>query len=382
MPMTLEEFAQERIEGLQQKNRLRKLQNIENISGVEVIKNGKRLVSFCGNDYLGLSQHPQVIKAAMDAARKYGTGAGASRLVTGNFPLYDEIEHLLAEMKQTESACVFGSGYLANIGAIPVLVGKGDLIIADRLVHSCIYAGVNLSGADLRLYKHNDLANLKSILEKYRIIYQNCLIITETVFSMDGDVAPMEGICKLAKTHNAWVMSDDAHGFGVVKQENHADIQMGTLSKAVGAYGGYICAKQQVMDYIKSSARSLIYSTALPPAIIASAIAAIKIIRDDSELCKKPLRKAQLFTKTLGLPTAQSAIVPLIVGSEKKALEISASLEKAGFLVTAIRPPTVPNNTSRLRFTFSALHKDSDIERLAGLCKDYIDSSTNLSEVS
>lgn len=333
--------------------------------GVFVVRGGNELVSFSCNDYLGLSSYPRVINAASEALKKYGTGAGASRLVTGDCPLYNELESLLAEYNGTQTSVVFGSGYLANIGTIPALMGKNDLIIADKLAHACIIDGGKLSGATILRFAHNNMAHLRMLLEANRAEYQNCLIITETVFSMDGDVAQLAELSVLAKEFNAWLMTDGAHSFTpATSNQQLTTVKMGTLSKAAGSYGGYVCGSKTLVEYLKNAARSLIFSTALPPASLAASIEALKIMKEEPELCKKPLENARLFTKTLNLPEAQSAIVPLILEENDKALTVAGALAENGFLVSAIRPPTVPENTARLRFTFSALHTKEQIESL------------------
>lgn len=327
---------------------------------------GKQYISFSCNDYLGLIHHPKLQEAAMQAAQDYGAGAGASRLLTGNHPLYASLEAKLAKFKGTEAACVFGSGYLANIGAIPALVSHGDVIFADRLVHACMLDAARLSGAKLVRFRHNDAEDLQAKLEKHRHAYRHALIATETVFSMDGDVAPMREISALAKQHDAWSMTDNAHGLGAMLDMGGAlaDVQMGTLSKALGSYGGYICGSKELVEWLQTAARSLLFSTALPPSVIATASAALDILEDEPERCKLPQERARQFTKELGLPEAQSNIVPLLLGEEALALRASDALKEAGFLVMAIRPPTVPEGTARLRFAFSALHAEADIARL------------------
>ena len=364
----LDEILQQKLKVLEAKHQRRRVVVTEPVSGVKVRRGGRELISFSGNDYLGLSQHPEVIAAAGAALEKYGAGAGASRLVTGNHPLYEELEAALAAYKGTEAACVFGSGYLANIGIIPALIGKNDLLIADKLAHACALDAARLSGADLMRFAHNNIEHCRMILEENRREYQHCLIFTETVFSMDGDRAPLKELQKLAKEFDAWLMTDDAHGLGIVKSEK-CDIEMGTLSKAAGTYGGYVCGSKVLIDYIKTAARSVIFSTALPPAVVAASIAALKIMPKDGA---KVLSKSRLFTQRLGINEAESAIVPVIVKETEKALKLSALLEEKGYLVAAIRPPTVPENTARLRFTFSALHETQDIEKVAEIVKEHL----------
>jgi 8-amino-7-oxononanoate synthase len=365
----LDDIISQKLQVLEAKHLKRSLKLTRAIDGVLVDRGGKQYISFSDNDYLGLTRHPQVVEAARKALETHGAGAGASRLVTGNHPLYEELELALAKYKGTEAACVFGSGYLANIGAIPALVGKGDLIVADRLVHACMIDAARLSGATLMRFAHNNTEHCRMILEANRNEHQQCLILTETVFSMDGDRAPLHALKDLARQFDSWLMTDDAHGFGVLPVGPAADIQMGTLSKAAGSYGGYICGSQELIDYLKTAARSLIFSTALPPATVAASIAAVDIIASDAELTKRPLANAQYFTSLLGIKEAESAIVPIVLKENDKAVAASALLEEQGFLVTAIRPPTVPENTARLRFAFSALHEKSQIKAVAAIVK-------------
>lgn len=363
----LDDIVRQKTAILEHRGQKRSLVPSERGVGVRVERGGKALISFSCNDYLGLSHHPEVIKAASAALAQYGAGAGASRLVTGNCPLYDELENLLAEQKGTEAACVFGSGYLANIGTIPALVGAGDLILADKYIHACMIDAARLSGATLMRFAHNNLDHCKMLLEANRHEHQNCLILTETVFSMDGDRAPVRALKALANASGSWLMTDDAHGLAT---ESLAEVQMGTLSKAAGSYGGYVCGSKALIDYLKTAARSLVYSTALPPATLAASIAALRIMKAQPELVQQPLQHAKHFTSLLGLPVAQSAIVPVILKENDKALAASKYLEERGFLVSAIRPPTVPENTARLRFTFSALHETKDIEAVAAIIKE------------
>lgn len=338
---------------------------------VRMIRNGRNYISFSCNDYLGLTHHPKVIAAAHAALDQYGTGAGASRLVTGNNPLYHELEKALATCKGTEAALVFGSGYLANLGTIPALVGPGDLILADKLSHACMLDAARLSGATVLRFAHNNLDHCRLLLESHRAEHHHCLILTETVFSMDGDCAPLQALRHLADTFDAWLMTDDAHGFGVLPQAlSPAHIQMGTLSKAVGNYGGYLCGSNLLITYLTTAARSLIFSTALPPATLAAALAAVQIIASEPERVAMPLRHARHFTNLLGLAPASSAIVPLLLKENEKALAASCLLEARGYLVAAIRPPTVPENTARLRFAFTSSHETADVEAIATIIKE------------
>lgn len=334
-------------------------------------RGGRELVSFSCNDYLGLSADPRVVAASVEATRRYGAGAGAARLVTGNHPLYDALEQRLAALKETGQAVVFGSGYLANVGILPVLVGPRDLILMDELCHSCLMTGAALSRARIERFRHNDVEHVAELLAAQRRDHRRCLLVTEGVFSMDGDVAPLPELAALAARYDAWLMTDDAHALGVIgggKGSAHAfdprpdvPLEMGTLSKAVGAYGGYLCASEPVAELIRNRARSFVYSTGLPPGVVAAAIAALDIIAEEPERGRAALEHARRFTGALGLPDAESAIVPIVLGSAERALAASAELERRGFLVTAIRPPTVPPGTSRLRFAFSAAHRAEDV---------------------
>jgi 8-amino-7-oxononanoate synthase len=378
---SLDVFAGDKLAGLE-RAQLRRRPVVTARDGIWVERDGRRLLSFSCNDYLNFSQHPQVIAAAVDAIKRYGVGAGASRLVTGNHPLYEDLEIRLARLKGSEAACVFGSGYLANTGIIPAVVGSDDLVLVDELAHSCIHAGAKLSGAQVHLYRHCDPSHAETILVQHRGARKRALIATDGVFSMDGDVAPLAALVPLARRFDAWLLSDDAHGLGVVGGGRGSafvngtalspidvPLQAGTLSKAVGAYGGYLCASHAVIDLMRTRARTFIYSTGLPPAIVAAAVAALELIENNPAYVAEPLRKARLFARALNLPEAQSAIVPVIVGDAAAALAASDLLRDCGFLVVAIRPPTVPAGTARLRFAFTARHDDADIARLAEIVR-------------
>jgi 8-amino-7-oxononanoate synthase len=361
------------VDNLEQQDLLRRLSETKRVGPVDVLRDGKRLISFSCNDYLNLSQHPDIKAAAIAATEQYGAGSGASRLVTGNHPLYGELERKLADLKGTDDACVFGSGYLANTGIIPALIGADDMVVVDELSHACIYAGSRLSAGEVHVFRHNDVDHLREILGHHRANHTHAMIVTDRVFSMDGDLAPVDDLSRIADEFDAWLMTDDAHGIGVVTNNRGATpLQMGTLSKAVGAYGGYLCASQPVIDLIRTRCRTLIYSTGLPPGVVAAAIAAVDLFRSDPEFAAQPLRKARAFTKALGLKQAMSPIVPIILGSTERTMEASRLLQDEGFLVIAIRPPTVPDGTARLRVTFSAAHEDADISRLVDIIKTKI----------
>lgn len=376
---SLDAFAADKLTALDARSLRRRLKPTRRLDGAVVERDGRRLISFSCNDYLNLSHHPAVRAAAAEAALNYGAGAAASRLVTGDHPLLGDLEKRLARLKGTEAACVFGSGYLANTGVIPTFAGPGDLILIDELAHACIWAGAKLSGARTIAFRHNDVADLERLLKTERGAARHALVATDGVFSMDGDIAPLDQLSALCNAHDAWLLSDDAHGVGVLAEGRGSaalfpgaeiPLQMGTLSKALGSYGGYVCGSLAVIDLLKTRARTVIYATGLPPACAAAALASLDIIESQPALTALPLAKARAFTDALGLPPAQSPIVPVVIGSAEAALEASARLEAEGYLVVAIRPPTVPEGTARLRIAFSAAHSDADVMRLADLVAD------------
>lgn len=361
---SVEAFAAARLKSLEADGLRRDLHPTDRKMNGMAVRGGRALISFCDNDYLGLSTRPELAAAAAAAARAHGVGAGASRLVTGDNSLNRLLEARIAEVKGLPAARVFGSGYLANIGAIPVLVGPGDLIVMDELAHSCLHAGAKLSGAEIRLFAHNDAEEAARRLQDRQ---GRALVVTETVFSMDGDLAPLDALAAVCREHGAWLMTDDAHGFGIVDDPNPAQIQMGTLSKAVGGYGGYVAGPAAFADLLTSRARSFVYTTGLPPPVLAAALAALDIMKAEPALRTACIDNARLFGSLLGRNDVNSAIVPVIFGDADRAMQASCRLAAEGFLVSAIRPPTVPAGTARLRFTFSATHKPDDIRRLAAL---------------
>lgn len=378
-PQNLDQFAADKLASIAERGLTRQLIDTDRTGAIHLRRNGRNYISFCCNDYLNLSRHPEVQAASAAAAQEFGAGAGSSRLVTGNHSLLAKLERALADFKETEDCVVFGSGYLANLGIIPTLVGPGDVVLADTLSHACLLAGARISGATELVFRHNDLEHLADLLAQHRAEHTNCLIITDGVFSMDGDRAPVTALASLADRHSAWLMTDDAHGLGTLNDgkgsaiENgvraNIPLQMGTLSKAAGSYGGYLCCSKTVADLIRNRARTLIYSTGLPPATVGASIKALEIIATDTERTRRPLENARHFCRMLNLPEAESPIVPLILGAPEKSLNAAAALEKAGFLVSAIRPPTVPQGTARLRLTFTAEHTRKDVEALANVIR-------------
>jgi 8-amino-7-oxononanoate synthase len=381
-PSSLDGFAARKLAGLERRNLRRKLVETACQDAVRVQQGDQTLINFCSNDYLGLAHHPEVIAAARDATAQHGTGSGASRLVTGGHPLLFELERRLAAFKGTQDCIVFGSGYLANLAITPALAGSTDLVLVDELAHACLHAGAQLSRARVQTFKHNDMADLAAKLEAGRGDARHAMILTDGVFSMDGDLAPLPQMQALARIHDAWLLTDDAHGIGVVaagRGSAHAfgapvdvPLQMGTLSKALGSYGGYVCASHDVCELLRTRARPLVFTTALPPASVAAALKSLDLIQADPDMCDRPLALARRFCAALGLAKPVSPILPVVLGNETAALDASARLRQSGFLVAAIRPPTVPKGTARLRITFSAAHAEADVDRFATTLADIL----------
>ena len=378
---TLTAFAQTKIDQLSAVSLMRTLKPTARLDGVMVERGGRRLISFSCNDYLGLSHHPEVKAAAIRAIETYGAGSGASRLITGDNPLFAELEARLAALKGTESACVFGSGFLANAGLIPTFIGPDDLVLADELAHACIWTGAKLTGGRTVAFRHNDVADLEAKLAEHRPAAGRALVATDGVFSMDGDIAPLDAISRACRAHDAWLLVDDAHGLGVVGDgtgtakmfpEARVDLQMGTLSKAVGGYGAYVCATRPVIDFIKTRTRTVVYSTGLPPANVAAAMAALDVMAREPERVAAPLARARRLTTALNLPPAESAVVPIVLGEAQTALAAARDLEDQGLLVVPIRPPTVPAGTARLRLAFSAEHTEAQVDRLAEAVRPWL----------
>lgn len=325
---------------------------------------GRTLINFSSNDYLGLSQHPSLIAASQSALLKYGTGSTASRLVCGSLDLAHELEATIAALKKTEASITFANGYTTAMGTIPAIVGKGDTVILDKLSHACLIDAAKLSGATLRVFPHNDLDKLTKILS---CASGRILIVTESVFSMDGDVCPLSEIIELKERFNAYLLLDEAHALGVLGEtgmglaeelglQERIDFQMGTLGKALGSAGGYLAANQEWVDLLINKARSLIYSTAPPPAQIAASLAALNLLTTEEG---KNIR--QTLARNLAKFEARTPIIPLIMGENSTALAASAQLLEEGFLIPAIRFPTVPRGTARLRLTISAAHSPQHI---------------------
>ena len=363
---SLDAFAREKLAGLEASGLRRTSKPTARLGGARVMRAGRELVSFACNDYLDLAHHPRVLAAAHAALERHGAGAGGSRLVTGDAPETGALETALARAKATEAALVFSSGYTANLGVIPALAGPGDLVLLDALSHASLWSGARLSGARVESFAHNDVEDLERRLAALRPGARRALVLTERVFSMDGDLAPMADILAAAERYDAWTLADDAHGLGVVEGEGpRAPLEMGTLSKALGSTGGYVCASRAVVDLLQSRARAFVYTTGLAPAAAAAALAALEVIAAEPERGARVRRAAARLSDRLGLAPARSAIVPLVVGEARAALDLSAALEARGFLAVAIRPPTVPVGTARLRFALSCAHTDADVDAVA-----------------
>ena len=333
------------------------------------------LVNLSSNDYLGLATHPRVAAAAADAARRWGAGSGASRLVTGSTALHRELETALAGWKRTEAAVVFSSGYLANTGTIAALAGPGDLICSDTLNHASIVDGCRLSRAEVAVYPHGNVADLDRLLAAGRDARRR-LVVTDGVFSMDGDAADLTAICDTAADHDAMVMVDDAHGCGVVGPDgrgtaaaqgcaDRVDVTMGTLSKAFGTAGGYVAGSVDLCDWLRNRARGFVFDTAPPPAVAGAARESLAVCRDEPWRRAHARDLARRLADALGLPEPAACIVPLVIGEAQAAVEVSAAMERAGMLAIAIRPPSVPPGTARLRLTVTASHTVTDIESAA-----------------
>lgn len=349
-----------------------------------IVANGQDYLSFCSNDYLGLANHPTLVATLQSAAADSGVGSGASNLITGHHRYHDELEKRLAKFVELPAALVFSTGYMANIGVLGALVGRGDAIFADKLNHACLNDGGYYSLAEFHRFAHNDVAALEKLLKASTAKHK--LIAVDAVFSMDGDIAPLPEYLRLCELYDAYLYVDDAHGFGVLGQHGKGSlshfnldlnqvisprlIYMATLGKAAGVAGAFVAGQQVVIDYLIQTAKSYVYSTPAPPALSATLIESIKIIEQGDDL-RAHLQhlivtlKQHLHLKNWKLLPSETAVQPLIVGSNHAAVKLSEHLQKLGILVPAIRPPTVPVNTARLRISLSAAHTEQDVIKLA-----------------
>ena len=350
---------------------------------IKIFGTEDELIDFSSNDYLALAEHPEVIAASRKYLEQFGTGAGAARLMSGDLEINHQLEEEIAQLKSKEAALVFGSGYLANVGVIPALVGRGDLLVTDRLSHASIYDGCLLSGAKIIRFRHNDINHLQQILQEKRSQYNRVLVVVESIYSMDGDRCPLKELIDLKKQGAFLLMVDEAHatgiygehGGGIIEEEgvsDGVDVAMGTFGKALGSYGAYVAASQQMIDYLVNRARSFIYATGLPPAVIGATLAALHLVKTEPKLRQDLHDKVVFFKKHLrknGLKDdlGPSQIVPIMVGDSTKALKLSDELRKNLIFVKAVRPPTVPEGSARLRFSITRYHLEEDLKSCAKL---------------
>ena len=350
---------------------------------------GKEVLNFCSNDYLGLANHPKVVSSFKEGVNKYGVGSGSAHLINGHSMAHQQLEEALADFTGRDRAMLFSNGYMANMGVISALLGKGDSLFQDRLNHASLLDAGLLSNAKMRRYKHNDINHLKRLYEsasgslstKDNNEPKNSMIATDGVFSMDGDVAPISALAKIAKDRKAWLMVDDAHGFGVLgkqgagllEQQNLSQtdvpVLMATLGKACGTSGAFVAGSEELIEYLTQTARTFIYTTAMPSSIASATLTSLKLINEETwrrEKLRELIRRFKQGAEQLGikLMASDTAIQPIMIGSTEKAVMVSESLQERGILVSAIRPPTVPEGTSRLRVTFSANHTLDQVDKL------------------
>jgi 8-amino-7-oxononanoate synthase len=374
---------EQRLQELERLGLTRRLKLLSGPQGPTVLIDGKPLLLLCSNNYLGLADHPRVREAAAEAAMRWGVGAGSSRLVSGTMTIHGRLEERLAEFEGSEACLLFGSGYLANIGVIGALAGRGGVVFSDEFNHASIVDGCRLSRAQVVVYGHRDMDHLEWSLRRHapRDGSARRLIVSDTVFSMDGDVAPLEELVELAHAHNARTVLDEAHatgslgpgGRGAVAEaglEGEVDVVVGTLGKALGSYGAYVCASSQLVRYLINTARSLIYSTAPPPPAVAGALAALELLRERPHRVARLRANARMLRRALAaegfpVPAGDMQIVPLIVGEERAALRLCQEAIERGVFAQAIRPPSVPPGSSRLRLTAMASHTTSELELAA-----------------
>ncbi len=370
-------FLDGELHSLEKKGLYRTLKTCSQFKSSKLVVDGKELINFSSNNYLGLAGDPVLKKAACDAVKKYGCSSTASRLMCGNLALNEELEKRIAGFKRTEAALVFSSGYMANIGVISALMGRQDVIFADKYNHASLVDGCMLSRAKLIRYSHKDVGGLEQVL-KDTGKYDRRLIVTDSIFSMDGDIAPLPEIIELAKQYNCIVMIDDAHATGVLGKtgrgsveyfgipEEDVDIHMGTFGKALGGFGAYVAGPRKLVNFLVNKARSFIFTTALPPSVVGSVIAAISILETDNTLIKTLNKNADYFRNQLkkegfNILDTKTQIIPLIVGKNEKALQLSKFLAQNGIFALAVRPPTVPQNTARIRFSITAAHSKEEL---------------------
>jgi glycine C-acetyltransferase len=369
----------DRLDELHRRGLYRSLRPISGPQGPQVLLDGRPVLLLCSNNYLGLTDHPRVRQAAADAAMRWGTGAGASRLVSGNMQPHRRLEQRLAAFKGAEAALLFGSGYLANLGTISALAQRGEVVFSDELNHASIVDGCRMARAETFVYEHANPEHLAWGLNQAE--GRGSLIVTDGVFSMDGDVAPLHDLVELARRHDCRLMVDEAHatgcigpgGRGTVAEAgltDEVDVIVGTLGKALGSYGAYVCGSEEIIEYLLNVARTVIFSTALPPPAVGAALEALEVLRDEPDLVTRLEANASTLRAGLveaGLPVAssQTQIVPLLVGDAGRAMDLCEAALEHGIFAQAIRPPTVPDGTSRLRLTVMATHRRAQLQRAA-----------------
>ena len=377
----LDHVLQDKLAELKRRGLYRYLRLISGQQTTVVTLEGREVVLLSSNNYLDLANHPEVKRAAAEALESYGCGAGASRLISGTMDLHAQLETKLAEFKGTEAALVLGSGYHANTGVIPALMGPGDVVLSDELNHASIIDGCRLSRTETQIFRHRDMGHLEELLACAPPTGQR-LIVTDSVFSMDGDIAPLREIVALARRYRAWVMVDEAHatgvfgpsGAGVAEEmglQGHIEIQMGTLGKALGSFGAYVAGSRVLIEWIINRARSFIYSTALPPPVLAGALAALYIVKSEPERRRRLWNNAAFLRQGLSelgyrLGETASPILPVLIGDEEVTMALCAALLQRGVFAHGIRPPTVPERTARLRVTPMATHTHEELERALG----------------
>lgn len=379
------EFLQKKVQELKEQGLYKELVTLEGPSDAECIINGKKVINLSSNNYLGFANHPRLKKAAIEAIEKYGAGAGAVRPIIGNMKIHDDLEKLLAEFKREEAVLAFQSGFNCNAGVIQALTDKGDLIISDQLNHASIIDGTRLSKADKAVFQHSNMADLERVLKEKRNNYNNVLIITDGVFSMDGDIAKLPEIVALAEKYNCLTYVDDAHSSGVLgesgrgtvdhfKLHGRVDVAMGTLSKAIGVVGGYVAGKKVTIDWLKNRGRPFLFSTGLPPAAVGAAIEAVKMLMESTEYTDKLWANAKHFKEGLGklgynIGHSETPITPIIIGDEAKTLEFSKKLFENGLFSGPIVFPTVPKGTGRVRCMVTAGHTTEQLDRAVKICE-------------
>ena len=361
----------------QEESQFRSPRTYTPIDATHVMYESSTYVMMASNNYLGLTHHPHVKDRALQAIQQYGTGSGGARLTSGSFPLFQELEHHLAQWKGCEKALTFTAGFMANLGTISALVHKGDIIFSDELNHASLIDGCRLSGAKVQVYPHKDVAGLESLLSQSKH-YGMRFIITDGVFSMDGDIAPLPELLELAERYDALLIVDDAHATGVIGEgrgtahhfhyENPRIITTGTMSKALGSIGGYVCGSQTIIDYIINHSRPFIFATALSPADIGASIGALEVLAEEPSVYQKLRTNTEYMhnaLQSLGIPSSDDTpIFPIIIGSNEDTLEASRLCEREGIILSGIRPPTVPVNTGRLRLTVTAAHTEEELQRV------------------